>query len=55
MPDGRYLWICDIDQGLGEHEDETFLVGHYDSEGEIIAHGEQPNLKTALAWCADAA
>jgi hypothetical protein len=46
--DGRYQWICDQGNGLGEKEDERYLVGLYDSEGEIIAQGDVANLQAAL-------
>jgi uncharacterized membrane-anchored protein len=49
--DGRYLWVCDQANGLGEREEESYLVGAYDKEGEIIAQGDVANLQAALDWC----
>jgi hypothetical protein len=44
-------WICDEANGLGEREDETYLVGSYDEESEIIEQGDVANLQAALGWC----
>jgi hypothetical protein len=51
LDDGRYLWVCDEGNGLGERFDEPFLVGFYDSEGESIDGDTMPSLKVALEWC----
>lgn len=46
-----YLWICDLGQGLGKSVEESYLVGFYDKEGEILAQGDVPSLTAALEWC----
>jgi hypothetical protein len=49
--DGRYCWICDGDNGLGEEADEPYLVAFYATDSEIVDSDEMPNLQIALEWC----
>jgi hypothetical protein len=48
---GRYCWICDQGNGLGEKADEPYLVGFYAIDSEILDSDEMPSLKIALEWC----
>jgi hypothetical protein len=49
LEDG-YRWICDDGNGLGETVAETYLVGTYNKDAELIAEGAAPDLHAALAW-----
>lgn len=51
LPGDAYLWIYDQANGLGEHLNETYLVGCYGKDGEVIAEGDVPGLQAALKWC----
>jgi uncharacterized membrane-anchored protein len=51
--DGRYFWICDESNGLGESMTDTFLVGEYDSEGNDVEQDEVSGFKAALRWVFD--
>jgi hypothetical protein len=51
LPGGRYLWICDEGNGLGDRLDEPYLVGFYTDEAEIIVDGTMHDFPAALAWC----
>jgi hypothetical protein len=48
---GDYVWICTEDQGLGEQENEDWLVGLYNEEGDKFVNDETKTLTAALAWC----
>lgn len=50
LPNGHYLWVCDLDQGLGEKFREAYLVGCYDADGDFD-NNEVADLRAALAWC----
>jgi hypothetical protein len=52
LPDGRYVWICDENNDLGERQDEPYLVGLYDANGQSETLDDCPDLGSALAWCA---
>ena len=51
LEDGRYLWICDEQNGPSERLDEPYLVGFYDNKGGVLAQGNVPTLQAALGWC----
>src|SRR5262249_10295636 len=48
--DETYIWICDLCNGLGEREDECYLVGFYNKDADVLADGDVPSLTAALAW-----
>lgn len=51
LSDATYLWICDEGNGLGDSTSETYLVGFYTEDGEVIDDGSVENFAAALAWC----
>jgi hypothetical protein len=48
---GRYLWICDLGNGLGDSIDEHYLVGLYNQDADVLDEGKVDNLQAALDWC----
>ncbi len=48
---GDYAWICTEDQGLGDSEEDNWLVGLYNEEGDEWINNETQTLTAALAWC----
>ena len=51
LPSGAYLWICDESNGLGDRVDETYLVGHYNVDGDTLDNDTVTDFQAALAWC----
>lgn len=48
-PDGNYVWVCDLDNSLGDSANDKYIVGLYAPEGEPFivneaAHCDNSNL-----------
>src|SRR5262245_32414203 len=51
LTDEHYLWICDLGNGLGETVTETYLVGYYNRDADVLDQGDVEGMPAALAWC----
>ena len=52
--DGRYVYICDEGNGLGDEMGELYLCGLYDKDGDSIDVDAAQGLDKALDWAREA-